>query len=335
MSPSTTHEPELYPILLEPVYKDYIWGGTRIPAIFDRAAQPGICAESWEVSDRPEGMSVVTNGKHAGTSLHELVLTLGRTLIGSGAEEETFPLLIKLIDAEQRLSVQVHPNDRTARKHGGEAKTEMWYVLDAAPGASVYAGLAPRVDKKAFEKALAEERLEEVLQKIPVATGQSIYIPGGRVHAIAEGCLLLEVQQNSNTTYRVYDWGRVGPDGRPRDLHVEQAFKVINWRDRETHPPEAEAMEGEGPNGWREVLSCPYFTLKRIDLKAEESVEHSGESFHVTFTLSGRARIRGNDVDVQAGPGVSCLLPAALHGYTLIPEEEGTTVMQISAGGGS
>lgn len=198
-------------------------------------------------------------------SLQELITTLGTNLIGTATESELFPLLIKLIDAKQRLSVQVHPNDKQAEKYGGEAKTEMWYVLDAAPESQVFAGLTHGTSKKTFEEALEKEKLESVLQSVKAVPGESIYIPGGLVHAIGEGCLLLEVQQNSNTTYRVYDWGRFDTNGRPRELHVKDAMQVINWRDKPTTSMPPKEINNSSANNWWEILNCQFFKILRID----------------------------------------------------------------------
>jgi len=323
--------PELYPLLLKPAYKDYIWGGTRIPKMFHREAHPGLCAESWEVSDRPEGMSIVLNGRHADKTLHELVLTLGNDLIGAEAAD-VFPLLIKLIDARERLSVQVHPNDKTAARYGGEAKTEMWYVLEAEPGAKVFAGLAHGVNRGSFERALKEGRIEEVLQPVPAEAGNCIFIPGGRVHAIAEGSVILEVQQNSNTTYRVYDWGRLGHNGKPRELHIKEAFRCINWRDRAAPAALPVRRPGHGSNLWWEIIKCPYFHVTRVDLEVPEDVHHDGESFDVLFPLGGRVAIECGDVLESVDPGCSCLMPARLTDYRLSPVAKRASVIRISRG---
>ena len=200
----------LYPLRFKPVYKDYIWGGDKIIRLYNRQEPHGIYAESWEVSDRADGMSVVSVGPLAGKSLRDVVQTYPFDLFGAKVQAQVFPLLVKLIDSRDRLSVQVHPDVEMAKKYGGEAKTEMWYVLDAEPGAGVFAGLKSGVDAKALSEAMQTDRFEEILTRIPVTKGDAIFIPGGLVHSIDAGCLLLEVQQNSNTTYRIYDWNRRG-----------------------------------------------------------------------------------------------------------------------------
>lgn len=309
----------LYPLLFTPVYKDYIWGGRRIPQRFNREQQADVCAESWEISDRPEGMSVVSNGPMKGSSLHQLVETMGKELLGSRVCYDVFPLLIKIIDAKQRLSVQVHPDNNTAAICGGEPKTEMWYVLDTDPDARIFVGLKPGTSPDLFEKALEQQKLEDVLTSVPAQPGMAIYVPGGRVHAIGEGCLLLEIQQNSNTTYRVYDWGRLGKDGKPRDLHIAQAMKVISWKDETNAVVGPEELESHGRNSRWKIIDCPYFTVTRLELTESEPMENDGSGFRALFVAAGQVDIKAGKTTEQMTAGTSCLIPAALNRYTLYP----------------
>jgi mannose-6-phosphate isomerase len=251
-----------------------------------------------------------------------------QAMLGSGEPSEVFPLLVKIIDAKQRLSVQVHPNDESAAAYGGEAKTEMWYVLASDPGAQVYAGLKPGTTPERFRRALEEVRLEELLTAIPANPGEAIFIPGGCVHAICQGCLLLEIQQNSNTTYRVYDWGRMGKDGKPRPLHVEQAFQVIDW-DRSCEPIRPGTPVDAGPNAHRRIVKSPYFEVTRLDLGDQESVTHGGESFHILFVANGTVDITGDWPPETLTPGTSCLVPAAARDYALVPGDK-ATVLRIT-----
>lgn len=328
---------QIYPLLFTPVCKDLIWGGDRIARIFNREPKQKICAESWEISDRPEGMSTVSNGPLAGSSLHELVETMHEDLLGSclstairRGKSLVFPLLIKIIDAKQRLSVQVHPDERTADICGGEAKTEMWYVLDAEPEARIFAGLRPGVDRQAFEEALRRKQIEDTLCSIALQPGMAIYIPGGRIHSIGEGSLLLEAQQNSNTTYRVYDWDRPGKDDKLRDLHIEQALHVINWEDNLPLTIEPSKLEHPGMNSQWKVITCPYFHITRFELLEPETTCNDGSSFHILFTVTGNTDIEGNGFIEKLSPGTSCLLPAALDRYTLTPTDGNTTIIRIS-----
>lgn len=322
---------KLYPLLFQPVYKDYLWGGNRLAHLFGRTGTPAICAESWEVTDRAEGMSIVINGSFKGCSLHTLVDTQGPALLGEGSTETAFPLLIKLIDARQDLSVQVHPDHRSAALTGGEPKTEMWYILEADPSALIYAGLKPGVTQTQFEEALRLQRLEsDVLAAIPAKPGRVVFVPGGRVHAIGAGCLLLEVQQNSTTTYRVYDWNRTDKQGRSRDLHLEQALRVIDWENSKPEINSPRLLPQTGPNAYAAILQCPFFTTVRIALNAPEPVSHNGRSFHVVFVVSGHVLIGANGTVAAAGKGTTCLIPAANTHYTLTPVGGPSVVIRIT-----
>jgi mannose-6-phosphate isomerase len=321
----------LYPLRFKPVYKDYIWGGDKIIRLYHRKEPPGIYAESWEVSDRSDGMSVVSGGPLAGKSLRDVAQTFKSDLLGAKAQAQVFPLLIKLIDSRDRLSVQVHPDDETAKKYGGEAKTEMWHVLDAEPGAGVFAGLKPGVDAQAFSEALRTNRFEEILTRIPVTKGDALFIPGGLVHAIDAGCLLLEIQQNSNTTYRIYDWNRVGTNGKSRPLHWKEALQAIRWDVSANPKVQPREMGRKGSNGFWEVLSCPYFRLERMLLGEALNRENSGPSFEILFLASGKANIRWVGSSEALERGASCLIPAALKNYILEPVDAPAEVLRITA----
>lgn len=300
----------LYPLRLLPVYQSYLWGGDKILRHYQRVAPPGRYAESWEVSDRPEGMSVVANGARAGQTLAEVVRAWGADLLGRRTPGGRFPLLIKLIDAREVLSVQVHPDDESAARCGGEAKTEMWYALQADPGAFVYNGVVSGTTEDQFRAALAAGTVESLLRRVPVQAGQRIYVPGGRIHAIGAGCLLLEVQQSSNTTYRVYDWGRRGPDGRERELHLEQAMRVTRWVDDFS----------------RRDTESPYFQLMELNLAYEQTFRPAGESFHVLFVADGLVRLNGEDWPA----GTTVLVPAGLSAYTLYPINGPVRVLRVT-----
>jgi mannose-6-phosphate isomerase len=313
-----------------PVYKDYVWGGCSLPLRLGRPEAPALdrYAESWELADHPDGMSLAEGGPFAGETLRTLSARFGAGLLGR--TPPPFPLLIKILDAADKLSVQVHPDDECARRDGGEAKTECWYVLDAAPGAAVWAGLKPGVTEALFRSALAGGTVQDQLQRIPVHSGDLLFIPGGRVHAIGAGCLILEVQQNSNTTYRVFDWNRPGVDGKPRPLHVEQALKSIRWDEA------APALVPRGPvledaaSRLETRLFCPYFKLEELTLRGPFETRHPGVSFHALFTVSGALRIRAGNDESRLPPGRTGLLPACVHSYTLAPEGLEARVIRIS-----
>lgn len=320
----------LYPFILEPAYKDYIWGGSRIPTLFNRNQPAGIYAESWELSDRLEGMCHVTNGSLKGQSLSTLVTRLGAKLLGRGAKSTSFPLLVKLIDAKERLSIQVHPDDESAARGIGEAKTEAWHILDAPAGAQVFAGLKPGVTEASFLAAQKAKRLEATLQTVPVTAGDTIFIPGGRVHAICEGLLILEVQQNSNTTYRVDDWGRVDKSGKPRELHLEQALKVIRWSDPAPVKTVPRRTLDKPGTQVTELVTSPYFRLEKIEITAPFFSRHDGTSFHALFTHEGGVTLMSEAGTEVIPAGRTCLIPAALDQYTIKPGGKHASLLRIS-----
>ncbi len=323
---------QLYPLVFTPIYKDYIWGGDRIIRRYRRTAPPGIYAESWELADRPEAMSVVRDGPLAGRTLADLRRDYGSQLLG-GQAAERFPLLVKLLDARECLSVQVHPDEASAAAVGGEPKTEAWYVIDAEPGALVYAGLRAGVGAETFRRALEAGSLKELLLAVPVRPGDLIYIPGGRVHAIGAGCLLLEVQQNSDTTYRVFDWQRLDRNGQPRQLHVEQALRVIRWSTTApTHlpPPAGLWAAPKAAAVCHERLRTPYFQINQLVIVTRYAAATSAESFQIIFVEDGALRLQSAQATLSAAAGTTLLLPAALGAYEISALTAPLRIVQIS-----
>lgn len=320
----------LYPFLFQPVYKDYLWGGDRIIRKYHRGTGPGLYAESWEVSDRPEGMSRVENGPLKGKSLRQILLDHGSEILGFQCEPCRFPLLIKLIDSKQDLSLQVHPNDENRHLTGGEAKTEMWYVLEADCGARVYSGFKEPLTDVEFTEQVMNGEIEHNMKEIPVQAGDAVFTPGGRVHAIGKGCLILEVQQNSNTTYRIYDWGRTDPAGNPRELHLEEARQVIEWGD--TTPSLTEPTldsEQSGAKIWT-VLSTPFFLMRRIEMESAWQLRHDGSSFRVLFSPDKDLYLTTPDSRETVLPhGRTCLLPAAVRQVEIRPVHGGASVIEV------
>jgi mannose-6-phosphate isomerase len=318
----------LTPLIFKPIYKEYLWGGSRIPAAYGRAGAPAVCAESWEISAHPDGESAVASGPFAGRSLASLVADFGPTLLGSRATDATrFPLLFKLIDARDRLSVQVHPNAANAALSGGEPKTEMWVVLERAPGAILYAGLAEGVTPASLRAALADGTADAQLVRLPVEPGQALFIPGGLVHAIGAGCLIYEVQQSSNTTYRLFDWNRTGADGKPRQLHIEESFKTIGWALRPPQMVTPAVCNHDGESRWSAVVSCDFFTLRRLDLAEPCRTDVDGTTFHALFVAAGRATVTAGGESVSLSTGSSALIPASAAGYTLTPDTPATLLI--------
>jgi mannose-6-phosphate isomerase len=308
-----------YPLQFVPVYKDYLWGGRRLAERYGRDVPPGAVAESWEISAHPDGMSTVAHGPWAGRSLAALAATHGPGLLGARAGGDRFPLLVKLIDAADRLSVQVHPDDAAAARCGGEPKTELWYLLDAAPGAGVFAGLVPGTTPARLRAAVEAGACVELLRRHPVAPGDAVFIPGGRVHAIDRGCLILEVQQSSNTTYRIYDWGRRDARGRARELHLDEAVRVTRWDDTAS-PLVAPAPLPDAPGARRWLIhEAPYFRMERWVLTAPCRVAADPSSFQALFLADGRTRLDWGRGAIDLRAGESCLIPAALDGFLLDP----------------
>jgi mannose-6-phosphate isomerase len=306
---------KLYPLRFNPVYKDYIWGGNRIPKLFNRSKPDGIYAESWEISTHPDGPTPIANGPLAGKTLSDLLPEHRTALLGTGVKGSDFPLLIKLIDARDTLSVQVHPNDANAASVGGDPKTEMWYFLKGDGSAQIYCGLKPGVGRTEFLKAMGNKTFAGIMQSIPAEKGAAVFVPGGRVHAIGAGCLILEIQQSSNTTYRIYDWDRVDAGGKGRELHIDKALKVIDW---ESNGDPRCQIRGTT------IQSCEFFQLDRFELNAAQKFPLSGKSFHALFIAEGSGTISWIGGEEKLSPGQSWLVPAALGGYAVIPDSSCT-----------
>lgn len=311
---------ELYPLLFEPVLKDYIWGGRALADRLSRPLPPGDTAESWEIAAHDDGVTTVINGRFAGQPLTTVHDELGLDLIGRknawAQERGKFPLLIKLLDASDKLSVQVHPGDDYALVHEGNelGKTEMWVVLHAAPGAGLILGLRGGATPDRFRAALREGRLEELLHRLPVKAGDFVCVPSGTVHAILEGVLIAEIQQNSNTTYRVFDWNRV-KDGLARPLHIAQALDVINFEQVEPQLPEARPLPSPAGTTRERLCSNRYFTAERITLEAGAAFDGNldGSTLEIWGVIDGSVRVQ--DVDLNAVQ--FCLMPAAMGPYSV------------------
>jgi mannose-6-phosphate isomerase len=267
----------------QPLYQERVWGGRALESTFSRklpAAQP--IGESWEIVDRPGAQSVVRGGGFDGLTLREVLMASSAQVMGPkwGAERR-FPILVKWLDCRERLSLQVHPPAAVAKTLGGEPKTENWYIAHTAPGAELLVGLRRGVTRAQFEKALAENKLEDCVHHFSVATGDSILVHSGQIHAIDAGNLILEIQQNSDTTYRVYDWGRVGLDRKPRQMHVEQSLRSIDWNDFEPAPVRAAPTSGV-------IADCAEFQIRRVVLGAGERLHlRAGEQPRILSVVSG------------------------------------------------
>jgi mannose-6-phosphate isomerase len=256
------------PLLFLPVYQTRVWGGRALTPAFGRLLPEGQkIGESWEIVDRPREQSVVARGPHAGRSLRDLLEESGAAIMGRAwPAGRPFPVLVKWLDCQDRLSLQVHPPAAVAAELGGEPKTENWYIARADPHASLIVGLRRGVTRAAFERGLADQTLESLVHRFPVQAGDSMLVRSGRIHAIDGGNLILEIQQNSDTTYRVYDWGRMGDDGRPRQLHVKESLRCIDFNDFEP------AVLRPPATGDVVLAQCAEFRIRRCVRGANESL---------------------------------------------------------------
>ncbi len=289
------------PIKLTAPIKDYLWGGTRLITDFNKKTTLEKAAESWELSTHPDGESIVTGGEFDGMKLSEYIKANGGDeCIGKKAAEfDFFPILIKLIDAKDNLSIQVHPNDEYALKVEGEyGKTEMWYIVDCEEDSYLYYGLNREVSKEEFERRIKDNTLLEILNKVDVKKGDVFFIPSGTIHAICSGILICEVQQNSNTTYRVYDYDRRGADGKPRELHIEKAIAVSDMF------PAPELKKADS----NILASCKYFTVEKVTGNSEITL--STDCFRSLVILEGNGTVTVNGNSVNVTKGDSIFIPA-------------------------
>lgn len=309
----------MYPLKLIPPLKDYIWGGTQLKTAWGKKTELEKVAESWELSCHKDGNSTIANGEFKGKTLTEYINENGKKTLGSnGMRFENFPVLIKLIDAKDNLSVQVHPNnDYALRVEGEYGKTEMWYIVDCEPGASLLYGFKENISKEEFQTRIEENTLLDVCNRVEVKKGDMFFIEAGTLHAIGSGILIAEIQQNSNTTYRIYDYGRVGADGKPRDLHVAKALDVTDLC-----PPSREPKpqgEREQHNGYAKTLlsSCEYFTVNEIDIEKSAEFNADDKSFHSLLCLNGTVKLNSSNGDIIIEKGESVFLPANFGEYKL------------------
>ena len=303
------------PLRFNEIYVEKIWGGRSLEDVFRKQLPPGKqIGESWEISAYRDRVSKVREGGLAGAPIDLLYRDYPGDLVGSSVGD-SFPILVKFIDACDTLSVQVHPDDDYAsRVPGADPKTEFWYVCRATGDARIYKGLLPGVQKKDLAEALEEDRVSELLYSFNPSVGDVVYVSPGTIHALGAGVVVLEVQQSSDTTYRLYDWGRTGNDGKPRELHIEHSLAAARF-DGVARGPEAVGEIQEGEN-WerRQVLSCPLFNAYAWELSGDKKIRDDGGRMTVLSVLSGSGKIEGEygeTLDVR--PGDNVLLPASMR----------------------
>ncbi len=322
----------LYPLTFKPIFKERVWGGRNIERLYDKPLPPDVpIGESWEITDRPEGVSVIADGPLAGRDLRWLMENHAAELLGSAKPlSGRFPLLVKILDAEQKLSVQVHPPAGVAEDLGGEPKSEMWHVTHASPDADIYVGLKKGISRGEFEGSLLDGSVARCLHRIPTAAGDSIYLPSGRLHAIGGGNVIFEIQQNSDTTYRVFDWNRVGLDGRPRELHVDQAMKSIDFADFE--PPLSDELPQRGPLFSSTLLtSNEHFEVERIEFVKNGSIPCESDRMWIIAALEKQIRIIADHAPPPLTPGQFAIIPAGLESFEL-QADRGAAFLQVNLG---
>lgn len=305
-------------IKLIPAFKDYIWGGTKLKTDYGKKSELDIVAESWELSTHKDGPSVIANGKYEGKTLAEYIKAEGKTILGSHAPTESeLSILIKFIDARDNLSVQVHPDDDYALKNEGDfGKTEMWYVLDAEEGSQLVYGFTKDITKEEFRTYLESNTLSEVLNDVDVKKGDTFFIEAGTMHAIGKGIQIVEIQQSSNVTYRVYDYGRVGVDGKPRELHIEKAIEVTALKKAEA-PKVVYNFEGCKGYSQAELAKCKYFKVDVLKVKDEAVLNVDETSYHCIVVLEGKSTVVSEGESLEVTKGDTLFLPANSGEYSI------------------
>lgn len=313
------------PLCFEPIFQERIWGGRKLAELLGKKLPPNVrIGESWEIVDRPEAQSVVTNGPLKGKSLHDLWTQHREEVFGEApktarearALPNRFPLLIKLLDAQEKLSLQVHPPNKIASRLGGQAKTECWYVAAAQPQAELFLGFTRLLTRDKFEEALRNGTAADYVHQIRVKAGDSMFLPAGRLHAVGAGNLLVEIQQNSDTTYRVFDWNRVDASGKRRQLHVNQALQCIDFTDV---APKLVEPKGEL------LVRHKLFEIQKWNLDGTRNIAPRGQ-FAIVCCLSGKLSC----ADVDLAPGEFFLVPASSENRQLRPCSDRTTLLRVT-----
>lgn len=310
-----------YPLKFKPLFKDYIWGGRNLENLGKKLPDSNV-AESWELSCHPDGQSIISNGSFKDMNLSDFIKKYGIEVIGHRLPESSidkFPLLIKFIDANDRLSVQVHPKDEYAMVHenGELGKNEMWYIISAKAGAKLVYDVATGTTRESFQKAIAEGKINECLQYVPVEPGDFLNIPAGLVHAIGEGIVLAEVQQNSNTTYRVYDYDRTDKNGNKRPLHVEKALEVINFGGAGSEAKAKGICYSEEDCDINIRIANSYFAIEEINLNGKKTDIADGSKFLIYIFTEGSGKINYAEGSLDVNFGETVLIPASMGEFTV------------------
>ena len=307
------------PVLLTPAFKDYLWGGTKLRDIYGKKCDLNPIAESWELSAHKDGQSTIASGEYTGLTLAEYIEKCGREILGTkGMAFDNFPILIKFIDAKGYLSIQVHPSDEYALKNEGEyGKTEVWYVMSAEEGAALYYGFKQEITREEYRRRIENNTITDVLNKVEAKAGDVFFIQPGTVHAIGAGLLICEIQQNSNTTYRVYDFGRVGADGKPRELHIDKAIAVSQLTPSVSADSSGATVQKDGYTS-RTIAECKHFTSERIEVEKSAEISVDKTSFRSVVLTDGAAVLEMNGTQLTLKAGDSVFIPAQDENFKLI-----------------
>ena len=310
----------LHPLTFQPIFKDRIWGGRELERLYGKQLpMDGPIGEAWEISDRPGDSSTIANGVYTGKTLHWLMENHAAELLGPArpASGNRFPLLCKILDAREKLSLQVHPPAAKAAALNGEPKTEMWYIADAGPGAELYAGLKPGVTRAEFEHKIADGTVADCFHRIPVKAGDAMFLPSGRVHAIGDRLVIFEIQQNSDTTYRVFDWNRVGLDGQPRELHVAQSLASIDFND---FAPQlvATPFVTEGGIARRSLVRDPLFNVDSWQIAEATTGALAPGRLQIVAVTKGTVSLRTGHCLIPLSAGQFALIPASVSWTNVI-----------------
>jgi mannose-6-phosphate isomerase len=323
-------EKSLYPIRLKPIYKSLIWGGEKLKEEYGKTDAPEMTGESWEISMVEDNISEVDNGFLKGNNLEEIIEIYMGDLVGDFIYEKYgtfFPILTKFIHSNDNLSVQVHPDDTYAAEHHGEnGKTEMWYILEAEKDSKLIVGFNQDTDREGFHKSVKEGTVLDLINFEPVQKGDVLFMPTGRIHALGPGIVLAEIQQTSDMTYRIYDWERVGPDGQPRELHIEHSLNVMDYQKRGDYKTAYTPQLNSTVN----LADCPYFTTQYMKFDQPVDKDYNLiDSFVIYMCMEGQVDIHhpGGDPETLK-KGDSILIPAALKEIALVPQQE-TTLLEI------
>jgi mannose-6-phosphate isomerase len=322
----------LYPLTFQPIFKERIWGGREIEKLYGKKLPAGkVIGESWEISDRPGDESVIANGPLAGKNLRWLMENHARELLGDAkpASGNRFPLLIKILDAREKLSLQVHPPASKAVELKGEPKTEMWFIADATPGAELFVGLKRGVTRAEFEKKISDGSVDECFHRVPVRAGDTMFLPSGRVHAIGDGLVIFEIQQNSDSTYRVFDWNRIGLDGKPRELHIAQSLASIDFNDFEPKSV-LEKFSVDEKTKSRPLVRDRLFNVENLEMKTGAVAKLKERKLQIVAAVSGLIEIKSDSESVNLSAGQFCLIPASLERTEMLAKSN-ATLLRVEA----